>query len=76
MVTTYAQKLRLFNRDVRLYMVTWILAGFCFVGIYMVLFNLYLLRLGYDPEFIGLVNAAGSLAFAILSLPAGALGGR
>jgi MFS family permease len=47
-----------------------------FGGIYTVLLNLYLLRLGYGPEFIGLVNGAGLLAGAVFSLPAGALGRR
>ncbi len=37
------------------------------------LFNLYLLRLGYGPEFIGLINGIGMCAFAIFSLPAGRL---
>ena len=45
-------------------------------GIYPMLFNLYLLRLGYDVGFIGVVNAAGMLSTAIFSLPAGALAGR
>lgn len=42
-------------------------------GIYSVLLNLYLLRLGYGPEFIGTVNSAGLLIFAVLSLPIGAI---
>ena len=42
----------------------------------MCLLNLYLLRLGYGTEFIGLVNAAGLLTFAFVSLPAGILGSR
>jgi MFS family permease len=45
-------------------------------GIYAVLFNLYLLRLGYDPTFIGAINAAGLFTFGLSSLPAGLLGGR
>lgn len=40
------------------------------------LLNLYLLRLGYGPEFIGLANAAAALAFTVFCLPAGALGTR
>ena len=76
MVGTYLRKLRLLNRDARLYLVTWAVLGFCWMGIYMTLFNLYLLRLGHNAEFVGLVNAAGALVFAIFSLPAGALGGR
>ena len=76
MITTYLQKLRLFSRDARLALVCGALIGFNFQGIYVVLLNLYLLRLGYGPEFIGLANAVGALVYAAGSLPAGALGGR
>jgi len=48
--------------------------SFVFAGIHAVLLNLYLLRLGYVPEFISLVNAAGLLTLGVFSLPAGALG--
>ena len=58
-------------------MLTSALIGFTiFGGIYSVLLNLYLLRLGYGPEFIGGINAAGALAFVLFSLPAGAWGNR
>lgn len=60
----------------RLYLITAALSGFTWDGIHAVLFNLYLLRLGYGPEFIGLVNAASALAFSAFCLPAGALGTR
>ncbi|HJZ49253.1 MAG TPA: MFS transporter [Roseiflexaceae bacterium] len=45
-------------------------------GIYSVLLNLFLLRLGYGPETIGLINAAGTLTFALTCLPAGVIGAR
>lgn len=45
-------------------------------GVYSVLLNLFLLRLGFGPEQIGLVNAAGTLVFALASLPSGVLGER
>jgi hypothetical protein len=75
-IPTYVQQLRLFSRDVRLYLISGTLMGLCWMGIYSVLFNLYLLRLGYDLAFIGLINAAAALAYSLFSLPAGALGGR
>ena len=51
------------------------LIGFTiFGGIYTVLLNLYLLRLGYGPQLIGQVNAAGAISFALLSMPAGLIG--
>ena len=53
------------------------LIGFTiFGGIYTVLLNLYLLRLGYGPQLIGQINAAGALSFAFLSIPAGMLADR
>jgi MFS family permease len=45
-------------------------------GVFSVLLNLYLVRLGFGPELIGVVNSAGMLALALASLPAGALGAR
>ena len=70
------QNLRLLNRDVRLFLTTAALLGLAWFGIYAVVFNLYLLRLGYDARFIGQANAAGMLTFAFSALPAGALGRR
>ena len=75
--TTYLHILRNFNRDVRLYLITTMLIGITVDGgVYTVLFNLYLLRLGYGPEFVGLVNGTGMLVFALFCLPAGTLSGR
>jgi MFS family permease len=60
-----------------MYLLTIALVGFVVDGgVFAVLLNLYLLRLGYGPEPIGLVNAAGMLVFAVASLPAGAIGER
>jgi MFS family permease len=77
MLTAYLSTWRLFSRDARLYLMAAALFGFTvFGGAYAVLLNLYLLRLGYGPDFIGLVNGTGQLAFALFCLPAGMLGGR
>jgi MFS family permease len=70
------QMLRLFGRDVRLFLVTAALVGLAWDGVRTVILNLYLLRLGYGPEAVGLVNAVGALSFALLCLPAGAMGTR
>jgi len=61
---------------VRLYLISTALNGFTVDGIVSVLFNLYLLRLGYGPEFIGLVKAVGALVMAFSSLPAVTVGQR
>jgi MFS family permease len=76
-IQSYLHTLRRFNRDVRLCLVATALIGFTLSGgIYSVLLNLYLLRLGYGPEFIGLVNAMSPLAVVLSSFPAGAIGER
>ena len=72
-VTSYLHVLSSSSRSARLYFITASLVGFTLEGIHALLFNLYLLRLGYGPEFIGLINGIGMCAFAICSLPAGRL---
>src|SRR5688572_15407486 len=75
-MNSYLKTLKLFNRDTRLYLGSVALSGFGFVGIYTMLFNLYLLRLGYEPSFIGLANGVAQLGVVFFSLGAGMLGGR
>ena len=70
---------RIINRyhpQARLFFAITVGMGFAIEGVYNVLLNLFLLRLGHGTEFIGLVNATGLLAFALTSLPAGLLGAR
>ena len=50
--------------------------GFAYFGIYSLLLNLYLLRLGYDAGFIGLISAIGQIVFALACIPVGRLGER
>ncbi|MDE0506129.1 MAG: MFS transporter, partial [Candidatus Poribacteria bacterium] len=72
-VSSYLHVLSGSSRNARLYFITASLVGLTLEGIHALLFNLYLLRLGYGPEFIGLINGIGMCAFAICSLPAGRL---
>lgn len=44
-----------------------------YTGIYGILFNLYILNLGYGADFLGLVLAAHVLASSVMSIPAGIL---
>lgn len=77
MFLNYLRTLRNLNHNVLLYLAATALIGFAFDGgVFSVLFNLYLLRLGFGPEFIGQVASAGLLAFALTSLPAGSIGER
>jgi MFS family permease len=45
-------------------------------GVRAVLLNLYILRLGYRPDFVGVLTSVGALAFAVMCLPAGTMGTR
>lgn len=76
MFKTYFQTLRLFSRNTRLFLLVNALTTISYVGIYVMLFNLYLLRLGYGLAQIGLINAAAQLGVAAFSIPAGMLGRR
>ena len=77
MLGAYVRDLRSFDRNVRLYLLSGALVGFTTAGgIYTVLLNLYILRLGYGFELVGLVNAAGAIVYAVCCLPAGAIGRR
>ena len=76
MVTNYLRMLRLFSRDIRLFLISAALVGLAWDGVRAVILNLYLLRLGYGPEFIGLLNGVGALAFALLCPIAGIMGTR
>ncbi len=72
----YWQAIRSFDRSVWRYFVVWGLIAFSFFGFIGVLQNLYLLRLGYDVESIGLLIASGQLVWAIAAFPAAAVGRR
>ncbi len=72
----YWQTLHTFNRDAWLLLVSHFLIGLSYSGIYVVLFNLYLLRLDYGTEFIGLINGIAIMIHAFFCLPAGMLGGH
>jgi len=65
-----------FNRNIRLFLTAWALLAFAYFGIQGVLLNLYLLRLGFDTQFIGSLIASGQIVWALAALPAGMIGQR
>ncbi len=75
MTTAYLQRLRRIRREAWLIISANASWSFTYRGVFAVVFNLYLLRLGYGPEFIGLVNGIYMLTVG-LSLPAGLLARR
>jgi MFS family permease len=75
LVSGYSKAFSLFRRDMRLLLLC-TASMWLALGVYSVVFNLFLVRLGYDTSFVGLTRAVGSLAFAGSGLVAGLLGQR
>jgi len=76
MLRDYFGRVRLLNRDTWLIIASSAMVYFAPFGLVAVLFNLYLLRLGYGPDFVGLVNGAGFIAGTLASLPGAEIGRR
>ena len=72
----YLGTVRRFNRPTVLFLCVCTLHSFAFMGIYSLLVNLYLLRLGYGTTVIGLFNGVADMAIAAFALPAAALARR
>ncbi|MFN8471437.1 MAG: MFS transporter [Anaerolineae bacterium] len=65
------------QRNIILYMAAVGLVGFTIDGgIYAVVYNLFVLRLGYGPDFIGLLASVSLVAFTVAGAVAGPLGDR
>jgi len=69
------QQFRSLNRPARLFLLALFLDGLLFSG-WNLFFNLYILKAGHSREFLGLVNAAPSLAALFLGVPMGLLSDR
>jgi len=76
MFASYVAALRTYSRDVRIILVASAISSFTMDGVFPVVFNLYILRMGFDAEFVGMVNAVGLLLFSVAALPAGSIGTR
>lgn len=76
MIAGYTKTLRGFRRDVWFFYAFWVVIAVYFFGIYAVIFNLYLVRLGYGPQYIGMVQGLLFLCLTLFSVPAGWLGRR
>ena len=71
----YISKIRLFSRNARLYMIH-VVGMDVIYGTWAVLFNLYLLAVGFDIAFIGLRILLASMTSALFSIPAGVISDR
>ena len=75
LVRDYFRKIRMFSRNARLFLSATFLNGFA-TGIWVVLFNLYLLDLGFREDFIGYMLLLGGLAAGLAAFPAGIICGK
>ncbi|MFB0501130.1 MAG: MFS transporter [Candidatus Bathyarchaeia archaeon] len=65
----------MFSRNARLFLSATFLNGFA-TGIWVVLFNLYLLDLGFREDFIGYMLLLGGLAAGLAAFPVGIICGK
>jgi len=63
-------QLRSFNQPARLFLIATILDGIV-MSVWWLFFNFYILELGFDKEFLGLVTSSASLAALLLGIPLG-----
>jgi hypothetical protein len=70
------RSIRTFSFGVWLYLIAWFILQFAFAGVYAVLLHLFLRRMGFPIEYIGLVSSAAALGFALFAIPAGGFGAR
>lgn len=75
-MNTYLQAIRTFSPSLRRFLISSALTTVVGFGLAAVLQNLYLLRLGYDARFIGLVLGVGQLVWAAAALPAAVISSR
>ncbi len=72
---SYAEKLRLFRYNARLYLLVTVLSGLAF-GVFRLLFNFYVLSLGYNEALLGGLLTVASLVSMVSALPAGYVSDR
>jgi MFS family permease len=71
-VKEYTARVRLFRPNARLYLFTVIISGIS-MGVFRLLFNFYVLSLGFDEVLLGRLVTTGSLTSLLVALPAGYL---
>lgn len=66
---SYAVKVRRFSPNARMYLL-FVLLTTLNAGIYGVIFNLYILSLGFKDDFLGLILSASSVSMGLSAIPA------
>lgn len=74
-LATYLSRIRAFSKNARLYLVSEAIYGTA-TGIFQLLFNFYVLSLGYNEAVLGNMVAARSMTSLIMAIPCGFLTDR
>jgi MFS family permease len=72
LVRDYASKLRAFSPNARLYLVSVVITGAA-MGVFRLLFNFYVLSLGYDEAMLGTLITVSNMTALLAALPMGYL---
>ncbi len=68
----YGQRIRAFSPNARLFLINVAITGAA-MGVYRLLFNFYVLSLGYDEALLGKLITTSSLSALLAALPMGYL---
>jgi MFS family permease len=71
-VSEYASRVRAFSRNARLYLLNVVIVGAA-MGVFRLLFNFYVLSLGYNEALLGTLITVSSLTALLSALPMGYL---
>lgn len=74
-IQTYIRRVGAFSRNARLYLVSAVLTGAA-MGVYRLLFNFYVLSLGYDENLLGQLITVTSVTALLMAVPMGYLADR
>jgi MFS family permease len=69
-INDYLSKIRAFQRNARLYLISVIITGVS-MGVFRLLLNFYVLSLGFDEALLGKLITTSSLSALIIALPIG-----
>ena len=76
LLNAYRQLYRSSAPEVRRFLWLSAVVEYQYLGIYLIALNLYLLRIGFGPPFIGVVTGSGIAAYSVMALLAGYVGRR
>ncbi|GAB4495549.1 MAG: MFS transporter [Anaerolineales bacterium] len=74
-IQTYIRRVGAFSRNARLYLTSAVLTGAA-LGVYRLLFNFYVLSLGYDESLLGQLITVTSITALLTAVPMGYLADR